>query len=206
MSYNYLDLPSWNKNSTPWNHPSLGQFYLPGTGTINNIKRGLKIEDNNASGNDGGGAIIKGLPQPEFTIELRIVSGTDERKWKALIPVLINVNNPKDRPVFPVTHPALADYGIYYCIVKEYSQSQPQAGGPLLVSIICQSIIPAKPGATKIATAKKAQRKSATKSSPPSINVNQKEPVGPQLHPEAQKILNPNKQAEEVGGSSTGTW
>lgn len=186
-----LDLPSWITAPRYWDKPYIGEWYLPGTVYLKNIKKELRIEKNKASGQDGGGAIIKGLEQPEFMFELHIYTKSDEQQWDKLVPALLPVKDPSDRPIFSVGHPSLARFQVYSCIIKGLDETPPVAGGPLIVNIHCQSVIPAKPGATKKytkqATSKTQQKDVNTVTIQTSENT-------PQLFPEAKP------PAEQIGG------
>jgi len=206
-TFQQLDYPSWIKSPKTWDNPSLGDFELPGIVNIKPIKKMLRIEDNKASGKDGGGSIIKGLDQPDFTIELLIYTGTQEQQWSKIVQVILPTKNPKDRVAFYLRHPTLSRMQVYYCIVVGVEETPPVAGGPLTVTIYCQSVLPIKEDATKKITSKGVKKPT----SPDAIDVGAGKQVGSQLHPElnveakppaqnvsqsvfADKAKNPNKR------------
>ena len=204
--FTMLDLPSWITNPKQWNKPTLGNFILPGIVTLKEAKQELKVEKNGASGKKGGGATIKGGEQPDFTFELVVYSAKEEKQWNDLVKVLLPPKNPKDAPAFYVQHPSLARMNIFACMILGVKETPPHAGGPLMATIHCQSVLPSKPNATKKVTSRNASVPNST--SPDAISIQYKTPraqLNPQLDREspkqqlatkvfASKAINPNKR------------
>lgn len=199
-----LDLPSWITAPKAWDKPSLGNFQLPGVVHLKTVKKQLRYQKNKASGTDGGSALLQGLEQPEFVFELHLYTKTDEDAWNLIVPVILPTQDPTLRPAFYVKHPTLARFQIYACIVHAVEESPPVGGGPVIANIYCQSVIPAKPNATKKLSSKDAKKPAAVGT----IDIGNTKNVGPQLHPElstppannvskdvfSEKAKNPNKR------------
>ena len=149
-----LSHPSWITEHKKWNKPTLGNVVLPGIVHFDWEGIQLVVEDNKASGSDGGGALIRGLKMPDFMFELTLTSKDDEDNWNQLAPYLLPRKDPRSRGVLPVYHPILARYQIVACIVNKLVDKAPLQGGPLKVRINCLAVAPAKAGATKKVTPK----------------------------------------------------
>lgn len=175
-----LDLPSWITAPTVWDKPSLGSFQLPGVVHLHTVKKQLRFQKNKSSGTDGGSALLQGLEQPEFLFELQIYTKADEIAWNGLVPVILPTQDPTLRPAFYVKHPTLARLQIYACIVYAVEETPPVGGGPLIANIYCQSVIPAKPGATKKLSSKDAKKPNSVAT----IDIGNTKSVGAQLHKE----------------------
>lgn len=185
-----ISLPSWVTEHKRWEKPSIGNIVLPGVVHLKRAGISLRHEKGKSEGNDNGQILIQGLDMPSFEFELLLMTKEDEEAWNALVPYLLPRKDPRDRGIFPVSHPSLNRYQIYTCCVTDLEEIPPVAGGPMKVTIKCAAVMPVKEKANKNLKNKGGNASSSQASTPETVRINPNVP-SPQKYDKSVKVPTP---------------
>ena len=110
-------------------------FILPGRVTLAPFKIGIKVQEGEASGKDGGKPVFRGvaLPRAQFTCE--IDTGDDYFMMDAIVKIIMPIGQPTKRNLYNVYHPTLARYKCNVCFCEWIEETPPNNGGPVIFKL-----------------------------------------------------------------------
>lgn len=127
--------PYWRINRLAWDEPRIAGFILPGRVTLAPFKIGIKVQEGEASGKDGGKPVFRGvaLPRAQFTCE--IDTGDDYFMMDAIVKIIMPIGQPTKRNLYNVYHPTLARYKCNVCYCEWIEETPPNNGGPAIFKL-----------------------------------------------------------------------
>lgn len=127
--------PYWRINRAAWDEPRIAGFIMPGRVTLAPFKIGIKVQEGEASGKDGGKPVFRGmnLPRAQFTCE--VDTGDDYFTMDAIVRTIMPVGVPTERDLYIVNHPTLARYRCNVCFCENIEETPPSNGGPAIFKL-----------------------------------------------------------------------
>lgn len=133
-----IDGSHWADGSDLWTYCDVAGETLPGIAAIKGLKKGQKVDDKGAKGKKGGTLTVSGPKNPDFTIELILVTAEHWAAWVTMRPKIEPDGTQKTPPALGVYHPILESAGVDAMIIEEIVGPEIQPNLTAKIEIKCK--------------------------------------------------------------------